>query len=75
MAFDRSSGSKGMVRLEVRVNDNGMKMHDYGHGAEVLCRAGWNDGCPMVALTMSVDELRDLRYLLERAIAAADAGR
>lgn len=75
MSFDKSSGGNGLVRLHVRISNDGLKMHDYGHGATVACRAGWNEGCAMVELTMSVDELRDLRYLLDRAIAVADADR
>jgi hypothetical protein len=59
-------------RLQINVNENGAKMHDYGHGCEVGCVAGWNESCPMVNHMMSVEEMRDLRYLLDRAIAAAD---
>lgn len=61
-----------MGRLSVHVSADGAKMHDYGHGCSVSCVAGWNDSCPLVTHTMSVEELRDLRYLLDRAIAAAD---
>jgi len=64
---------KTMGRLTVTVSRDGAKMHDYGHGCEVSCVAGWNDSCPVVSHTMSVEELRDLRYLLDRAIAAADS--
>lgn len=73
MAFDKSSGSNDLIRLRVGIGNNGLRMHDYGHGATVACRAGWNSGCAMTELTMSVNELRDLRYLLDCAIAAADA--
>lgn len=66
------SYSKTMGRLTVKVSHNGATMPDYGHGCEVSCIAGWNDSCPIVTHTMSVEELRDLRYLLDRAIAAAD---
>ncbi len=64
---------KTLGRLRVRVNDNGAKNHSYGHGAEVSCVNGWNDSCETLTHTMSVEELRDLRYLLDRAIAVADA--
>jgi hypothetical protein len=66
---------KTMGRLTVKVSENGATMHDYGHGCTVACLAGWNDSCPLVEHTMSVEELRDLRYLLDRAIAAADEAR
>lgn len=59
-------------RLTVVVSDDGAKMHDYGHGCQVSCVDGWNDSCPTLTHTMSVEEMRDLHYLLGRAIAAAD---
>ena len=67
VAYDRTLG-----RLRVAVNDNGARDHNYGHGAVVECPDGWNDACPVRTHTVSVEELRDLRYLLDRAIAAAD---
>lgn len=66
------SYSKTMGRLRVDVGYNGGQQHDYGHGCTVACLDGWNDSCPTAKLTMSVEELRDLRYLLDRAIASAD---
>ena len=67
MAYSSDCG-----RLQVIVSRDGAKDHSYGYGAEVICRAGWSDSCPMVVHSMSVEELRDLRYLLDRAIAYAD---
>jgi hypothetical protein len=67
-AYDRKIG-----RLRVVVNENGAKMHDYGHGCIIQCPEGWNDSCHVQTHTVSVEELRDLRHLLDRAIAAADA--
>jgi hypothetical protein len=64
--------SKQMGRLQVIVSRDGVRDHAYGHGAEVICQAGWNDSCPMVVHTMSVEELRDLRYMLDRAIGYAE---
>jgi len=59
-------------RLTVEVNENGARMHEYSQGCQVSCVDGWNDTCPTVSHTMSVEELRDLVYLLGRAIAHAD---
>jgi hypothetical protein len=67
------SFNKQMGRLRVTVSSEGARMHDYGHGATVECIAGWNDSCPNVKHTLSVDELRDLRYLVDRAITVADS--
>lgn len=64
--------SKGIGRLEVEVNREGARQHEYGHGAVIKCRSGWNDSCPIIYNTVSVDELRDLRYLIDSAIAYAD---
>jgi hypothetical protein len=62
-----------IIRLRVCVGNEGLRQHDYGHGADVYIRAGWNDGCEMVQNTLSVNELRDLRYLIDEALRAADA--
>lgn len=64
--------NKTIGRLTVEVNVEGARDHSYGHGCSVSCIAGWNDSCPKVTHTMSVEELRDLRYLLDRAIAEAE---
>jgi hypothetical protein len=70
MSFDKQCG-----RLRVTVSSEGLRMPNYGHGATVECVAGWNDNCPVVKHTVSVDELRDLHYLIGRAIEAAQSER
>jgi hypothetical protein len=67
VAYDRTVG-----RLRVVVNENGAFDQQYGHGAIISCPTGWNDCCPIQTHTVSVEELRDLRYLLDRAIDAAE---
>lgn len=64
--FDKQTG-----RLRVRVGDEGLKQHSYGHGVQISCPDGWNDACPIQTHTISVDEMRDLHYLLGRAIEMA----
>lgn len=64
--------NKKLGRLRVEVRDTGARDHTYSHGAQISCPDGWNDSCPILTLTVSVEEMRDLRYLLDRAIAAAD---
>lgn len=64
---------KKIGRIAVAVNQDGIKNHDYGHGCEVSCLDGWNDSCRTLTHNMSVEELRDLQYLIGRALAAADA--
>lgn len=66
MSFDKACG-----RLRLEVSDNGLSMHDYGHGAQIHYRDGWNDACPIKRVTLSVDELRDLQYLIGRALQVA----
>jgi len=63
---------KQIGRIRLVVSDEGMRMQDYGHGAQIKCPAGWNDSCPIIAHTVSVEELRDLRYLIDRALAEAE---
>ncbi len=67
MSYDKTLG-----RLRVRVSTEGARSPDYGHGADISCPTGWNDSCPIQTFTVSVEELRDLRYLLDRAIDAAE---
>jgi hypothetical protein len=62
---------KRLGRLRVTINDNGARDHGYGHGATIECPDGWNAFCPVQTLTVSVEELRDLRYLIDRALAHA----
>jgi len=66
MTYDKQIG-----RIRLVVSREGMRDHDYGHGARIECPAGWNDSCPIVAHTVSVEELRDLRHLIDRALAAS----
>lgn len=63
---------KTIGRLRVVVSEEGARQHGYGHGAVITCPHGWNDSCRIQTHTVSVEELRDLRYLLDRAIAAAE---
>lgn len=60
-------------RLRVEVNANGARDHSYAHGAAIDCPDGWNDSCQVQRHTLSVEELRDLHYLLGRAIAVAES--
>lgn len=64
--------SMSMGRLRVEVSYEGAIQHDYGHGCIVSCVDGWNDSCPTLKHRLSVEELRNLRYLLDRAIFHAD---
>ena len=64
--------NKDCGRLCVRVSTEGARDHSYGHGVDISCPTGWNDSCPIQTFTVSVEELRDLRYLLDRAIDAAE---
>jgi len=66
MGYDKAIG-----RHRVKVNDNGLTMHDYGHGVEIEYLDGWNPSCPTRRITLSVDELEDLQYLIDRALRAA----
>jgi hypothetical protein len=47
---------------------------DFGDARSVTitCVAGWNDYCPTLENILSIEEVRDLRYLLDRVIAASE---
>ncbi len=64
--YDRQIG-----RIRLNLSEDGAKMHDYGHGCSLYIRSGWNDSCKMVNNYLSVEELHDLRHLIDRAISAA----
>lgn len=71
--------SKSIGRLYVRVDESGVTQHGYRHGGTLACLNGSgnydpNDPDDGVQSNLSVEEMRDLRYLLDRAIAAADEG-
>lgn len=69
--FKRSIATNGLVRMSIEVSEEAYRQPQYGHGAQVSLRDGWNDGCPMISARLSLDELRDLRYLIDRAIRIA----
>ena len=63
---------KTLGRLTVEVTDDGGRLYDNFEGCRLSCVSGWNESCPTITFTMSVEELRDLRYLLDRAVATAE---
>lgn len=67
MAYEKTIG-----RLTLHVGDEGMKQSDYGYGASIECRKGWNKDSESQMHIVSIEELRDLRYLIERALAAVE---
>lgn len=55
-------------RVELIVNENGYSDHSYAHGAQLNIRGGWNESCEVWGNTLSVDELKDIHYLITRAL-------
>jgi len=55
-------------RLRLKVSRDGYLQHDYGYGCELEIRRGWNDGCQFEGNYLSIDDLKDLRYLIDRAL-------
>lgn len=47
---------------------------DFGDKSEItiMVRDGWNDSCPLLYNRLSREELRDLRYLIDRALVAIE---
>lgn len=60
-------------RFRIAVNEDGARDHSYVHGVQLSIRTGWNPACEFIMSNLSIEELRDLRYLIERAIAAAES--
>lgn len=65
----RNGYKRTIGRLTLEVSKDGYVNHDYGHGASLRCPTGWNSSCPIQEHVLSVEELRDLRYLIDRALA------
>lgn len=63
--------NKAIGRLRLEVSHDGLKMHDYGHGCSLKVLDGWNDSCPTLENRLSVDELKDLQYLIGSALERA----
>ena len=55
--------SKQLNRIKLEVND----ARNGGH-IVLSVPDGWNDSCKIVEQTITRDELRDLMYLVERAL-------
>lgn len=68
MMFNRGVVERGLERIRLEVNDNGYLDPDYGHGTALFIRNGWNESCEMVRNTLSVDELKSLKFLIEGAL-------
>ena len=57
-------------RIRLNVSEDGGRDHGYSHGCDLQIRTGWNEGCEFISNTLSVNELHDLRYLIDRALEA-----
>lgn len=66
---ERRHYQKTIGRITLEVSREGYLGHDYGYGAQMKIPAGWNEASPIVTNNLSIEELRDLRYLIDRALA------
>lgn len=62
------SYSKDMGRIRIRFDD----VSGESHAVLVAVRSGWNEASRFVESVLSIEEARDLRYLLDRVIAASE---
>ncbi len=62
-------------RFTVNVTQDGARYHSNVHGATISYKDGWNDHVPVRSFPLSIEEMRDLHYILGRAIAQADDAR
>ena len=68
MAFEKKIG-----RIQLVICDEGSRIHDYGHGCDLRILSGWNDSCDVKKNSLSVKELIDLRYMIDRALVEVGA--
>jgi hypothetical protein len=68
LTFDKSISNQGLERIILRVGDDGFRQPDYGHGCTLAIREGWNSSCEFLAAYLSLNELHDLRYLIDEAL-------
>lgn len=59
-------------RFSLSLAKEGCQDHRYGHGVSLYMPTGWNKSCEPVAISVSVEDLHDLKYLIERAISSAE---
>ena len=62
-------------RISIELNNDGARDQTYGHGVSLRLSDGWNDECESQCWICSVEDLRDLQYLIVRAIATAEAAK
>lgn len=67
--------TKAAGRFEVAVSNKGAHDQNDSLGATISYRDGWNSGLPARGFDLSLEEMRDLHYILGRAIAQADSAR
>lgn len=58
---------KQIGRIRLVVTEDGYRIGG-SHAARIECPDGWNESCPILTHTVSLEELRDLRYLIDRAL-------
>lgn len=58
-------------RISLRLNPRRMD-NDDGHGAELKMQIGWNDSNGYLEYDLSVNELRDLRYMIDALTRGVD---
>ena len=63
---------KGYTKTAGRLSVRFVPEYGDNHAVSVACVSGWNDSCPSLEHVMSVEEARDLRYMLDRAISHAE---
>ena len=60
--------NKTMGRIRVEYS----QFYGDASAVTIYCRAGWNDACRWTENSLSMEEVRDLRYMLDRMLAVAE---
>lgn len=63
MYFNKKTG-----RFRLEISEDGCKMHDYHHGCKIFIYSRQDDQMYEKHFVLSVEELHDLKHLIERGI-------
>ena len=63
---------KEIGRFLIFINPNGAHDHSYGYGVDFSVNEGWNDEARRISFHLSVNELRDIQYMIGELLRGVD---
>lgn len=63
---------KEIGRISISFSDEGKRDHDYGYGCTMKLQKGFNPHCGEVDYPLSINELRDIQYMIGELLRGVD---